>query len=62
MDKWSAGHKGKLEFVVPEDKNGWEILLTFDKPCKRLEVSNWLTIDEGVGSMTMSLFGMEFVN
>ena len=45
VDKWSAGHKGKLEFVVPEDKNGWEILMTFDKPCKRLEVRNWLTIN-----------------
>jgi len=40
LEDWSTGHKGNLEFIIPEDKKGWKVRIMFNQNCTILQAAN----------------------
>ena len=56
LTEWPAGFQAKMSFNIPEDINGWEIMLTLSKPVMNLQ--SWLATPKTTSGITFTLTNM----
>ena len=56
LTEWPAGFQAKMSFNIPEDINGWEIMLTLSKPVMNLQ--SWSATPKTTSGITFTLTNM----